>query len=85
MDVVVVVLGLVEEAKTMVERMHRLLVSPMVVSVKVVEWTPGVAVHEEQELFRDKSSHMGSWHGETMTGLPERLPCRGQGQDVTGG
>ena len=73
MDVVVVVPGLVEEAKTMVERMHRLLVSPMVVSVKVVEWTPGVAVHEEQELFRDESSHMGSWHRETGDGIGKKV------------
>ena len=47
--------------------------SPMVVSVKVVEWTPGVAVHEEQELFRDKSSHMGSWHGETNDGTAREV------------
>ena len=73
MDVVVVVPGLVEEAKTMVERMHRLLVSPMVVSVKVVEWTPGVAVHEEQELSSFESSHMGSWHRETGDGIGKKV------------
>ena len=33
----------------MVERMHRLPVLSMVVVVSVVEWSPGLAVHEEHE------------------------------------
>lgn len=47
MDVVVVVPGSVEEALTMEEVMHRLLVLQLVVLVPVVGWTPGVAVHKE--------------------------------------
>ena len=49
MDVVVVVPGLVEEAMTMEEVVHRLLVLSMVVLMSAVEWTPGVAVHGELE------------------------------------
>ena len=49
MDVVVVVPGSVEEALTMEEVMHRLLVLQLVVLVSVIGWTPGVAVHEEHE------------------------------------
>ena len=77
MDVVVVVPGLVEEAKTMVERMHRLLVSPMVVSVKVVELTPGVAVFTKSRSCAGTKvpicPHMGSWHGETNDGTAREV------------
>ena len=49
MDVVVVVPESVEEALTMEEVMHRLMVLKLVVLMSVVGWTPEVAAHEKHE------------------------------------
>ena len=49
MDVVVVVPESVEEALTLEEVMHRLMVLKLVVLMSVVGWTPEVAAHEKHE------------------------------------